>query len=434
MRDVIAMVLAGGMGERLRPLTDVRAKPAVPFGGVYRIIDFCLSNCMNSGIRRVHVLTQYKSHSLSNHLKSGWNFLSRRVGEFVDEIPAQMQMGRDWYRGTADAIRQNVSFLDQVKPRHVLVVPGDHVCKMDYRPLVAFHEQRGACMTVAATVLDAAHARGDYGVLTTDDDGRVRSFAEKPQAPATLPGTDRCLVSMGIYLFDYSTLRDCLRREDHHDFGRDVLPALLASGERVAAFDFPRLNAIKEYEFVLEDGQRRKRLSARANDSDYWRDVGTLEAFWRANLDLVAPTPRFSLYGENWPLFNVPEHFPPAKFVHEAPGRTGMAVNSIVCDGVIISGALVRNSVLSPGLFVHSHSLIESSVLFGGSMEGGTVAETSIGRGCRLRNAIVDKSVTLREGTTIGHDREADEARGLTTRPLRDSDGYIVVVPKGTDL
>jgi glucose-1-phosphate adenylyltransferase len=427
--DVIAMVMAGGMGERLRPLTDTRAKPAIPFGGIYRIIDFALSSCLNSGIRRVFVLTQYKSHSLSSHLKAGFGFLSRRLNQFIDEIPAQMQMGSHWYKGTADAIRQNVGFLAAAKPRLVLILAGDHIYKMDFRAMRRFHEEHGGCCTVGAVRVDPEVARGNLGTLEIQSDGRVTSFVEKPADPQPIAGTTQCLASMGIYLFNYDGLNDCLL-QDYDDFGQHVIPAMLAKGLPVYAFDFNARNHIQEYEFSVRDGQRVKTLVARASDSDYWRDVGTLDSYWYANLDLVAPSPRFNLYGERWPLFSYPEHFPPAKFVHDSVGRVGQAHNSIVCDGVIISGATVKNSILSPGIYVHSYSLIESSVLMGGAIvEGGIITETAIGRRCRIKNAIIDKSVTLSEGTIIGYDRIADEARGLKTHPIGDGD-YIVVVPK----
>ncbi len=428
--ELLAIVMAGGAGERLRPLTDVRAKPAVPFGGSYRIIDFALSNCINSGIRQVYVLTQYKSHSLSNHLKAGWNFLSRRLDQFIDEIPAQMQVGSSWYKGTADAIRQNMSFIERARPRQVLVLPGDHIYKMNYGVMRRFHDEAKACLSVSVVRVPAAQARGAYGVLEVADDGRVLSFEEKPQQPRTIPGTDECYASMGVYIFNYETLRKSLAN-DLADFGQAVIPAMVAAGEPVFAFDFTTRNVIEEYQFTTRDGRRVKELVPRASDSDYWRDVGSLDQYWLANLDLVAAAPRFNLYGEKWAFFNCPQHFPPAKFVHESPGRTGQALNSIVADGNIISGALVRNSVLSAGIYIHSYALVESSVLMGGSIKGGIITETSIGRSCKIRNAIIDKNVRLGEGTVIGYDRAADEQRGLKTQPLSNGD-YIVVVPKDT--
>jgi len=429
MDDTLAFVMAGGQGERLRPLTDVRAKPAVPFGGIFRIIDFTLSNCVNSGVRRVYVLTQYKSYSLSNHLKAGWDMLSPRLGQFIDEVPAQQQLGSSWYRGTADAIRQNANFIEHKRPRLVFVLSGDHVYKMDYRLLRAFHDERSACLTVACVRLPAEEARGNFGVMEVDDDGRIVGFEEKPEEPKTIPGTSDCLASMGIYLFDSGCLRKALDN-DLPDFGRDIIPMLIREGKAVFAYDFTRRNTIPEWEFLKHEGVRRKELVPRGSDSDYWRDVGTLEQYWLANLDLVQPKPRFNVYGESFPLYSAPGHFPPAKFVHEIPGRTGTAVNSIVTDGVIVSGAVVRESVLGSGLYLHSWALVERSVLLGGALRGGVLTETTIGRRCRVRNAIIDKNVHLAENTSIGYDREEDERRGLKTVPITGSSDYIVVVPK----
>lgn len=422
--------MAGGAGERLRPLTDDRAKPAVLFGGTYRIVDFTLSNCINSGIRRVFVLTQYKSHALSNHLRATYGFFSRRLGEFIDEIPAQMQMGASWYKGTADAVRQNLALVEQHSPRQVLVLSGDQLYKMDYRTMQRFHQDRGARVTVAVARVDVDEARSAYGVVQVDRDGRVVEFVEKSREPPTIPGTRDCLANMGIYLFDYHTLREWLALAGD-DFGHDILTRMIARHEPVLAYDFSKLNAIEEFESVEHEGRRFKRLVPRATDSDYWRDVGTLEAYWTATLDLVSLAPRFNLYGELWPIFSSPQHHPPAKFVHESPDRVGEALNSIVCDGVIISGAKVRNSVLSPGIYVHSYSLIENSVMLGGSVERGTLEETSVGRHCRIRNAIVDENVSLREGTVIGYDIAEDERRGFKVQPLAGRSDYLVVVPRG---
>ena len=429
MDDTLTFVMAGGQGERLRPLTDVRAKPAVPFGGVFRIIDFTLSNCVNSGLRRIFVLTQYKSYSLSNHLKTGWNMLSPRLDQFIDEVPAQQQLGSSWYKGTADAIRQNTNFIENKRPRLVLILSGDHVYKMDYRLLRAFHDERGAALTVACLRLPAGEAAGNFGVMEVDEEGRIVGFEEKPKDPKRIPGTDDCLASMGIYLFEADALRGALDN-DHLDFGKDVIPMLIARGAPVFAYDFTTRNAIPEWEFVKHEGVRRKVLVPRASDADYWRDVGTLEQYWLANLDLVKPHPKFNVYGEQFPLFSAPGHFPPAKFVHEIPGRTGVAVNSIVADGVIVSGATVRESVLGSGVYVHSWAMIERSVLLGGAIRGGILTETSIGRRCRIRNAIIDKNVHLSENVSIGYDRAEDERRGLKTVPITGTEEHIVVIPK----
>ncbi|MBK6407138.1 MAG: glucose-1-phosphate adenylyltransferase [Holophagales bacterium] len=433
MEDTLAFVMAGGQGERLKPLTDVRAKPAVPFGGIFRIIDFTLSNCVNSGLRRIFVLTQYKSYSLSNHLKTGWNMFSSRLDQFIDEVPAQQQRGSSWYQGTADAIRQNANFLENKRPRLALILSGDHVYKMDYRLLRALHDEKHAGLTVACVRLPAEEAAGNFGVMEVDGEGRIVGFEEKPAEPKTIPGTSDCLASMGIYLFEADCLREALDN-DTLDFGKDVIPMLIRQGTPVFAYDFTQRNAIPEWEFVKADGLRRKELVPRSSDSDYWRDVGTLEQYWLANLDLVQPHPRVNVYGEHFPLFSAPGHFPPAKFVHEMPDRTGVAVNSIVADGVIVSGATVRESVLGSGVYVHSWAMIEKSVLLGGSIRGGILTETSIGRHCRVRNAIIDKNVHLSENTSIGYDRAADERRGLKTVSMTGSSDYIVVVPKDYSL
>jgi glucose-1-phosphate adenylyltransferase len=432
--DVVAVVMAGGMGERLRPLTDVRAKPAVPFGGIFRIIDFTLSNCINSGLRRILVLTQYKSYSLSNHLKMGWNFLSRRLRQFIDEIPAQMQLGSSWYTGTADAIRQNLGILEHTRPELILILSGDQIYKMDYQALLRFHQEKHSALTISVVQVDADSARGTYGVLEIDQNERVIGFEEKPAHPKTMPGTNQCLASMGIYVSDLTTLKDNLG-DDLADMSLHVIPKMTAEGKPVFAYDFSRKNRIEEFEYLVMQEGRRTRVSVeRASDSDYWRDVGTLETYWQASLDLVSAKPRFSLYGERWPIFNCPLYFPPAKFVHDAPSRTGHAINSIVADGVIISGALVRNSILSPGIFIHSYSQVENSVLLGGTIEGGMVTETTIGRGCRIRNAIIDKNVQLSEGIDLGYDRVRDEKRGFKVQPLSGSNDYLVVVPKNFTL
>jgi len=429
MEDTLVYVMAGGQGERLRPLTDVRAKPAVPFGGIFRIIDFTLSNCINSGLRKIYVLTQYKSHSLSNHLKSGWSILSRRLDQFIDEVPAQQQLGGSWYQGTADAIRQNVNFVEEASPRRVLILSGDHVYKMDYRLLARFHDAKRARLTVACLRIPADEAAGSFGVMEVDADGRIVGFEEKPKVPKTIPGTTDCLASMGLYLFD----SDCLLQSlagNLLDFGKDVIPMLVRQGDPVYAYDFTQRNKFEEWEYARHEGERKKELVPVASDCSYWRDVGTLEQYWLANLDLVQPAPKFNVYGELFPVFSSPGHFPPAKFVHEAPGRTGMAVNSIVADGVIISGATVRSSIIGCGAYVHSFATVESSVLFGGLLRGGLITETDIGRHCRVRNAIIDKNVHLSEGTSIGYDRDDDDRRGLRTVPIAGGNEHIVVVPK----
>jgi len=424
----VAVIMAGGMGERLRPLTDFRAKPAVPFGAIFRIIDFTLSNCINSDIRQIVVLTQYKSRSLSRHLSTGFNFLSQRLDEFIEEIPAQMQLGNQWYKGTADAIRQNMAFINSVAPEHVLVLAGDHIYKMDYRRLREFHHERGAGLTVSVIRVPCSMAAGQYGVLEVDDQARIVGFEEKPAKPKCIPGTTDCMASMGIYMFESDTLHEWLDN-DLVDFGKDIIPAMVKAGAPVCAFDFSTLNEIRDYVVVTQGDARVKELRV-TDDSGYWRDVGTLDSYWQANIDLVSVKPPFSLYGEKWPFFRSPTFFPPAKFVHEHGTRIGMAVNSIVAEGVIVSGALVRSSVLGSGTIVHSHALVENSVLFGGTIHKEKVLETSISRHCRVRNAILDRHVILREGTTIGFNRADDERRGLRTQLITGSSDWVVAVTR----
>ncbi len=427
-KQTLAVVMAGGMGERLRPLTDVRTKPAVPFGGIYRIIDFTLSNCLNSGLWQVYVLTQYKSHSLTNHIQAGFGFLSRRLNQFVETIPAQMQTGSQWYAGTADAIRQNRLFLQRSAPQQVLVLSGDHIYKMDYRIMIHFHRERRARVSVACIRVPAESARGRLGVVEVDEEDQVTGFGEKPAEPKTIPGTADCLASMGIYLFNYDALLETLDL-DGEDFGLHIIPKMIKGGERVYAYDFTKRNRIADYVHLWKDGLRMKEVSDNAPDSGYWRDVGTLDSYWRANLDLVSVAPPFNLYGELWPLFGRPQHAPPAKFVHEGD-RTGIAINSIVSEGVIVSGAQVRRSVLGPGTYIHSYATIDQSVLMGAAREKGTRYETTIGRHCRIRNAIIDKNVRIQEGAHLGFDRALDEQRGLTTLSIPGTDEYLVVVPR----
>ncbi len=424
----LAVIMAGGKGERLLPLTGVRAKPAVPFGAVFRIIDFTLSNCVNSDIRQILVLTQYKSHSLSRHLSTGFNFLSRRLDEFIEEIPAQMQKGNQWYKGTADAIRQNLSFIDAISPGSVLILAGDHIYKMDYRLLRKYHRENGAKLTVSVIRVPAEVARGQYGVLEVSPEGRIIGFEEKPQNPKCIPGTTDCLASMGIYIFENDALHRWLDN-DLVDFGKDIIPAMVQEGEPVFAFDFSTQNIINDFVAVDTPDGRVKELRP-TDDAGYWRDVGTLDSLWKANMDLTLVKPPFSLYGERWPFFRGPIFFPPAKFVHEEGYRVGKAINSVIADGVIVSGATVRQCVVGPGTVIRSYALVETSVLFGGNIHKAGIRETSIGRNCRVRNAIIDRSVTMHDGVVIGYDRKQDEARGLKTAPIAGTDMYVVVVPQ----
>jgi glucose-1-phosphate adenylyltransferase len=397
--EVVVMILAGGRGERLWPLTRDRAKPAVPFGGIYRIIDFSLSNALNSGLRRIFVLTQYKSISLARHLRLGWGFLSYGLGEFIENVPAQQRLGEDWYRGTADAIWQNVYLLGQLEPRYVLVLSGDHVYTMDYKGLYAYHATTGAEVTICVQERDVAEAAG-LGVVEVGEDQRVLGFQEKPSNPTTVPGKpDRVLASMGIYLFRTDAMVTRLERAasaGKFDFGSDVLPGMVASGADVRAF--------------VVGGDR---------DRDYWMDVGTIDAYWAANMDLVDVTPRLNLYDESWPIHTYQGRYPPAKFLYSEPsegGRMGVAVDSIVSTGCIISGGRIQRSVLSPRVRTNSYSYVFESIL---------MEDVDVGRYAKLRRVIVDKGVRIPPKTQIGYDPDEDAKRFRITKR------GVVVVPKG---
>lgn len=380
------MVLAGGRGSRLMQLTDWRAKPAVPFGGKFRIIDFTLSNCVNSGIRRIGVLTQYKAQSLIHHIQRGWSFLDGRFNEQVDLLPAQQQMGDKWYQGTADAVYQNLDVIQRHHLRHVLVLSGDHIYKMDYGPMLIQHAERNADLTVACMEVPVEDAR-EFGVVAIDDQQRITSFVEKPANPPALSGRpDRAMVSMGIYVFNADFLCDELIRDSadansSHDFGKDLLPRIV-SKNRVFAHNFANSCV------GVEPGKLA-----------YWRDVGTVDAYWEANIELTRMTPELNVYDEVWPIWTYQEQLPPAKFVFDDDGRRGMAVDSVVSGGAIISGATVRRSVLFSRVRVHSYASVENSVI---------LPSVDIGRGARLRKVIVDKHCRIPPGMVIGFNPEED--------------------------
>jgi glucose-1-phosphate adenylyltransferase len=396
-RRAMALVLAGGRGSRLQQLTDVRAKPAVYFGGKFRIVDFAMSNCLNSGIRRMAVMTQYKSHSLLRHIQRGWGFLKSEMNEFVDLLPAQQRIDESsWYRGTADAVWQNLDIIRHNRPEYLLVLAADHIYKMDYARLLVDHVERGAPCTVACFEVPIAEARA-FGVMKVDDQDRILEFAEKPEHPEPIPGRpDVALASMGIYLFDAEFLYDTLPRfvtgdDTHHDFGRDVIPALVAAGQAIA-HPFTR-------SCVGEPGK-----------GAYWRDVGTLDAYWEANIDLTATDPQLNLYDRDWPIWTYQEQLPPAKFVHNMGDRRGLAIESMVSGGCIVSGQLNR-SLLFSSCRVHSFAKVDWSVL---------LPEVQVGRGARLTKCIVDRGCTIPDGMVIGEDPLADAerfnrtARGVT--------------------
>jgi glucose-1-phosphate adenylyltransferase len=397
MKKVLSMILAGGRGERLYPLTRDRAKPAVPFGAIYRIIDFTLSNCINSDVRRIYVLTQYKSTSLNRHIQFGWNILSVPLGEFMGVIPAQQRMGEQWYQGTADAIFQNINLLQEDKPDHVLILSGDHIYKMDYRKMIAFHLEKGGDLTVAAIRMDHRLSR-EFGVMEVDENRRIIGFEEKPETPKTLPGDpDGILVSMGVYVFNTEILVRRLiedaRSESSHDFGKDIIPKMIQK-DKVFAFDF-------------REGDE--------GGTGYWRDVGTIDAYFEANMDLVSVTPHLNLYDSQWPIFTYQAPFPPAKTVLEEAGRTGTALNSILSNGCIISGGSVKRTILSPRVRVNSFAEVEDSIL----LEG-----VEVGRHARIRRAIIDKGVQIPSGMEVGYHLEEDAKRFTVTG------SGIVVVPK----
>jgi glucose-1-phosphate adenylyltransferase len=384
-----AMVLAGGRGTRLRQLTDGRAKPAVPFAGKLRIIDFALSNCVNSGIRRVCVLTQYKAQSLIRHIERGWGFLDAGLREYVDVVPAQQQVGEAWYRGTADAVYQNLNLLREAEPEHVLILAGDHVYKMDYARMLAEHVSNGADVTVACTDVPLQDATS-FGVMTASNDGRITAFDEKPAQPTAMPGhPDRALASMGIYVFEAGLLcrelaRDAADPDSSHDFGRDLIPRLVGS-HRVHAHRFADscVNMV--------------------GDHPYWRDVGTIDAYWDANLDLTHVVPELNLYDDDWPIRSLPMQLPPAKFVFDDDdGRRSVVVDSLVSSGCIVSGATVRRSILFTKVRVGERSLVEDSVVLG---------DVVIGLGVTLRRVIVDEGCVIPDGFEAGVHPAQDRAR-----------------------
>ena len=383
-RETLALVMAGGRGSRLKQLTLNRAKPAVPFGGKFRIIDFTLSNCINSGIRRVGVLTQYKSRSLIRHLQQGWGFLRGQFGEFVELLPAEQRSElSSWYVGTADAVYQNIDFIRTHQPAYVLVLAGDHIYKMDYGKMLAHHVEKGAQVTVGCIEVPCADAR-EFGVMQVDKDTRILSFDEKPAAPKPLPDKrDRCLASMGIYVFDARFLMQWLHDDarmdsSSHDFGKDIIPSAIEAA-KVFAYPFSDL-----YE---------------SDKMGYWRDVGTVDAYWSANLELTGVVPELNLYDSNWPIWTHQEQVPPAKFVFDDPDLRGSAVDSVISGGCIVSGASVRRSVLFVNARVEARSLVEDSVLLPG---------VRIGSGCRIRRAVIDEGCVIPDGLVIGENRESD--------------------------
>ena len=390
MKDTLGVLLAGGAGERLYPLTRDRAKPAVTFGGIYRIIDITLSNCVNSDLRRVFILTQYKALSLNRHIREGWNIVAREMGEFIEILPPMKRVSDNWYMGTADAVYQNIYSIGSEEPKHVLILSGDHIYKMNYGRMLKQHRDSGADVTLA-TILIEPEETFRFGVVDMDRDGRVVGFEEKPRLTELRSPHNPEMVdaSMGIYLFNTDVLIPVLLKDaedpnSSHDFGHDILPKMV-DDYRIFAFNFV-------------DENKKEAL--------YWRDVGTLEAYYEANMDITSVSPVFNLYDAQWPIRTHQRQYPPAKFVFGEPGRTGTAVDSIVSAGCIVSGSLVKNSILSPDVRVNSYSEVDSSILF---------SHVNVGRHCRIRRTILDRDVHVPEGTTIGYDTEADRQRYFVT-------------------
>ena len=398
--------MAGGKGERLFPLNRERTKPAVPFGGNYRIIDFSLSNCINSGLRKVCVLTQYKSSSLNHHLIVGWNILNSELGEYIDAVPAQQRIGESWYMGTADSIYQNLYLVHQEMPDYVLILAGDHVYKMDYARMIEYHKQNRADLTVA--VVETKKQRSPHlGILKVDKKMQVRGFKEKPSRPETIPGkSDFVYASMGIYVFSRQTLieeleKDARHKRSEHDFGKNIIPQMVKESKKIFAYNFK---------------------DSRSNKPRYWRDVGDIDAYYDTNMDLVKVTPEFNLYDKDWPIRTYQEQFPPAKTVwggEEDKARVGRAINSLIANGCIISGGLVKHSILFPAVRVNSFSEIHDSII----MQG-----TEIARYAKIRRAIIDKDVRISQGARIGYNLAEDKKRFTIT------ESGIIVIPKGSSV
>ncbi len=395
-RNTLALILAGGRGSRLKHLTLWRAKPAVPFGGKFRIIDFPLSNCLNSGIRSIGVITQYKAHSLIQHIHRGWNFLRGEFGEFVELLPAQQRIETSWYEGTADAVYQNLDIIRNHRPDFVLILAGDHIYKMDYGPMIAEHVKRGADMTVGCIEVELERASA-FGVMAVDGDNRVVDFQEKPDHPKPMPGrTDVALASMGIYVFNTEFLyRELIRDADddasEHDFGKNVIPHVISTSKVIA--------------YPFRDEETGKQA--------YWRDVGTVDAFWKANLELIGITPELNLYDAEWPIWTYQEQLPPAKFIFDDDDRRGMAVDSMVSGGCIISGARVRHSLLFSNVKVHSRTVVEDAVV---------LPNVDIGHDCRITRAVIDKGCRIPANTVVGEDPVEDARR------FHVSEGGVVLV------
>ena len=415
MTNVVALILAGGQGTRLGVLTEKIPKPAVQFGGKYRIIDFTLSNCVNSGVRQIYVLTQYRSGSLHQHIQEGWGISSSGLGDYIYAVPAQQKLGANWYRGTADAVRQNLDLLRGKDVDHVLILSGDHIYKMNYAQMLDYHKKKNAGLTISAVRTRKEQAARQLGVLEVDEDYKILSFEEKPEHPKTIPGApEHCLASMGVYIFEVDALRDALQGTED-DFGKEVIPRMTGKEHNIFVYDYEKENCIEDYVVEVREGQRRKILVSRTRDSSYWRDVGTIESYYDASMDLVGVDPLFNLYGERWLIRSFQRPLPPSKYV-----LGGRSPDSMVSDGCIISGGRVWHSILSPGVIVERDAVVERSIIFD---------DVIIEPHARIRRAIVDKQCRIHSGVSLGYDVEADKKIGC-----RISDAGIVVVPKGADI
>jgi glucose-1-phosphate adenylyltransferase len=395
----LAVIMAGGRGERLGDLTAHRCKPATPFGGKFRIIDFVLSNCVNSGIRQISILTQYKAQSLIQHVQRGWSYLRGEFGEFIEVLPAQQQLGPVWYRGTADAVHQNIELMASHHPKHVLVLAGDHIYKMDYGPMIAYHVEKGADITVGVVEVPAAESRS-YGVLTATEWNRVTRFAEKPAVPDTLPARPEViLASMGIYVFNMRLLQELLAADaasesSAHDFGKNILPDAIAAGRQVFAYPFQ---------------------DVKTRAQSYWRDVGTIDAYYDANLELVHVRPELNIYDHDWPIWTYQVQQPPAKFVLDEDGRRGTAINSMISGGCIVSGAVVRESLMFSNVRLEERTSVYRAVI---------LPNVEVGRGSVINNAIIDEGCEIPDGVQIGVERAADARRFHVTEK-----GVVLVTP-----
>ncbi|AMG10862.1 glucose-1-phosphate adenylyltransferase [Vibrio vulnificus] len=400
MQDILTVILAGGMGSRLSPLTDDRAKPAVPFGGKYRIIDFTLTNCLHSGLRKILVLTQYKSHSLQKHLRDGWSIFNPELGEYITSVPPQMRKGGKWYEGTADAIYHNLWLLERSEAKYVMVLSGDHIYRMDYAPMLEEHIANNAALTVACMDVNCKEAKA-FGVMGIDEHHRVHSFVEKPQNPPHLPNDpERSLVSMGIYIFSMEVLQQALIEDadddaSSHDFGKDIIPKLIDTGSVFA------------YKFCGSKG--------RVDKDCYWRDVGTIDSFYQANMDLLEPIPPMNLYQKDWGIRTYEPQYPPARTVSSGSGNEGIFINSIIANGVINSGGSVQHSIVSSNVRINDSATVVDSIIFD---------DVEIGEGCQLVNCIIDKHVKVPPYTQIGLNRLEDAQR------FKISENGIVVVPE----